>query len=1075
MLGHAQPAPSAEPVRRGPAQRSGQEAQARSLRPAAGNLAATALARDRVPPLTEVQPGLGNLAVQRLCSACSGAAHDATAGGVRVLGAPGDPWEREADRVADVVTAAPAVPTRLASPPSAKGHRHCPACAAELGADEVPVQRDASGAGPMGAADGGSTAAGGAAPPGAAAALARSGPGMPMSASARNRIEPVVGADLSEVRVHADGHASLAAAELGARAFARGNDIFLARGQDPGDTRLLAHESAHVVQQRGVREPAIQRDGGGAGAESHADETESQFAERVKTAAVARLNRNIAVLGEWSTYVSAMDTFQLQSQLLAGHVQELAQTAAPTPGGRQRFERYAGTEQAGERLLEGSQLDPQAGYRQRVGGEMAFLVERTHGYWTTRSVAQRLGERAGVTPAAGDFESVWVPPDPRYAEYTGAIDRWLSGESGGCQTCHDINRAWGRTADLWGDPLPRGRPYAALEAASRSLTSSGLLRGTTGSDSAALQAYVASLSATPTSGAGTGTAAATSPLAAAATRGGPFRPDLDLPKGVVLPPPRSDLCGPLPPAEDEGSARDRFDSSLWGPNASLALTAVARIGAVLRPLGPRGYRILERSTFDDLWAAGPSDLVAQRGRIVAAIAAKQDAYRDLIGSIQGGSVNYQTLCPIVDELLPSTNALLRFQIESDIRTRRAIETLIGWFDLALTALNIIYPPSVLATLPLRAASGLVKLAIGAEQLREAPTLERAQGSGVISAYQESTAEGIRTRGWMNLIAGGIDLLGVGVAARAARPPGPASFEDVLSTRGWTASRTEAGTMWWHPDHTGSVWQTGRSFEMADEAMNPIAFVDDLGDGSFSMRWAGGAGGAAPGSTALVPFRAPGTGTGAAADLEAGILRSDWESGGLFGLQRESYLPRLENESIEAWQQRMVDDINTRLVAPHLDPAFQTRGEVFEGAWFDRPRGVTEFSEEELTIYFGRTQALNKQTVGEELQHTHDYLLGARRTEVGRQVRDALFDDIRVHGPLGRVTPEGGLTEAGVEWANKWWHRRVYTRLMQNANAGRHGLGYLSPHLEQLYDFYRVRLDGPLSLEEILRTTWEGLY
>lgn len=995
---HAPPARRSEAAGPASAERSGGEVAGRSPEQTAGNLATATPARELALPLTAIPAGLGNLAVQRLCSACAanGAARGAAASGVRVLGAPGDPWEREADRVADAVTMAPA--TAATRPPLS--HRPCPACAAERSSDALPVQRQTAAAGPGVRAASGPGTTGGPALSAAAATRAAAAPGTPLAASVRGRIEPVVGADLSAVRVHADAESGQAAAALGARAFTRGSDIFIGPGQDPGDPRLLAHEAAHVVQQRGmqqrgVREPPIQRDGGGA-AETHTDEREDQFAERVKAAAVVRLNQNIVVLGEWSTYVEAMAVFQLQSQLLAGHVRELAETAAPTPGGRQRFERYAGTEQAGERAMEGAQLDPQATYGQRVGGFMSFLGERTQGSWTTPSVAQRLGGRAGIGPGEAGFESRWVGPDPRYAEYAGAIERWQSGESGGCQTCHDINHAWGRTADLWGDPLPRGEPFGGL-ATSGSLFGRGLPGGLSEAERAALADYAASLSGSPasriTGGSSTAAVAARARAPApAATRGGPFRPDLELPKGVTLPPPRTGLCGPLPPAEDEGSAGDRFDPSLWGPSANLALNAVAEIGAVLRPLGPRGYRVLERSTFDSLWAAGPDDLAAQRTRIVAAIAAKQDAYRELIGSIQGGSVGYETLCPIVDELLPSTNPLLRFHIEWQIRERRAIETLIGWFDLALTALNVIFPPSVLATLPLRAASGLVKLALGAEQLREAPTLERAQGSGVISAHQETQAEGIRTSAWINIITGGIDVIGAGLVARAVRPSAASGFDDVLDT-----------------------------------------------------------------------------------DLRAGVLRSDWESEGLFGLQREPYLPRLKNESIEAWQQRMIDDINERLVAPHLDPAFEARGEVFEGAWFDRPRGITEFSEEELTIYFGRTQALNKQTVGEELQHTHDYLLGARRNAVGQQVRTALLDDVRINGPHGRMTPEGELTDAGVEWANKWWHRRVYTRLMQNAHAERHGLGYLRPHLEEIHAFYRARLDGPLSLEEILQRTWEGLY
>ncbi len=66
------------------------------------------------------------------------------------------------------------------------------------------------------------------------------------------------------MRVHDDGAANRAASELGARAFTRGLDIFFAQGRWAPETaagrRLLAHELAHTVQQRGGALPIIQAD-----------------------------------------------------------------------------------------------------------------------------------------------------------------------------------------------------------------------------------------------------------------------------------------------------------------------------------------------------------------------------------------------------------------------------------------------------------------------------------------------------------------------------------------------------------------------------------------------------------------------------------------------------------------------------------------------------------------------------------------------------------------------------------------------------------------------------------------------
>lgn len=110
-----------------------------------------------------------------------------------------------------------------------------------------PVQREADG--------------GGRAPDtsAAAGAIARKGAGSPVEPSVRRALEPRLGADLSAARVHSDSDAAEAAQSIGARAFTHGQDIFLARGESGRDTRLMAHELTHVVQQTGAGSPAVQR------------------------------------------------------------------------------------------------------------------------------------------------------------------------------------------------------------------------------------------------------------------------------------------------------------------------------------------------------------------------------------------------------------------------------------------------------------------------------------------------------------------------------------------------------------------------------------------------------------------------------------------------------------------------------------------------------------------------------------------------------------------------------------------------------------------------------------------------
>ena len=74
--------------------------------------------------------------------------------------------------------------------------------------------------------------------------------------------------DFSTVRVHADGPAQEMSDKLGARAFTVGDRVFLGRRAAPlpdvaGEQRLLAHELAHVVQQRrgGPARPSIDASG----------------------------------------------------------------------------------------------------------------------------------------------------------------------------------------------------------------------------------------------------------------------------------------------------------------------------------------------------------------------------------------------------------------------------------------------------------------------------------------------------------------------------------------------------------------------------------------------------------------------------------------------------------------------------------------------------------------------------------------------------------------------------------------------------------------------------------------------
>jgi hypothetical protein len=94
-------------------------------------------------------------------------------------------------------------------------------------------------------------------------AVASKGMGKPLEPGTRGTLESGFGTGLGQVRVHDDAAAQSAARALNARAFTHGNDIWLGPGASQSDTRLMAHEATHVVQQSGGAHRMVQRANGG--------------------------------------------------------------------------------------------------------------------------------------------------------------------------------------------------------------------------------------------------------------------------------------------------------------------------------------------------------------------------------------------------------------------------------------------------------------------------------------------------------------------------------------------------------------------------------------------------------------------------------------------------------------------------------------------------------------------------------------------------------------------------------------------------------------------------------------------
>lgn len=90
-----------------------------------------------------------------------------------------------------------------------------------------------------------------AAPPAVQEALASSG--QPLDAATRGLMESRFGHDFGHVRVHADARATESARQIDAAAYTSGSNIVFGAGRyapgTPSGQRLIAHELAHVVQQ----------------------------------------------------------------------------------------------------------------------------------------------------------------------------------------------------------------------------------------------------------------------------------------------------------------------------------------------------------------------------------------------------------------------------------------------------------------------------------------------------------------------------------------------------------------------------------------------------------------------------------------------------------------------------------------------------------------------------------------------------------------------------------------------------------------------------------------------------------
>ena len=181
-----------------------------------------------------------------------------TASGIQTkltVGAPGDVYEQEADRVAAQVMSMPDNSPQVQrfaqeeNPVQMKSLAHSITPLVQRRVDESVQMRELV----QRVFQAGGTEASGDLE---SSLNASKGGGSPLAPSVRAFMEPRFGADFSSVRVHTGGEAVQMNRELGAQAFTHGSDVYFGAGKEPGNNELTAHELTHVVQQTGV----VQRD-----------------------------------------------------------------------------------------------------------------------------------------------------------------------------------------------------------------------------------------------------------------------------------------------------------------------------------------------------------------------------------------------------------------------------------------------------------------------------------------------------------------------------------------------------------------------------------------------------------------------------------------------------------------------------------------------------------------------------------------------------------------------------------------------------------------------------------------------
>jgi hypothetical protein len=250
--------------------------------------------------------------------------------------------------------------------------------------------------------------------------------GEPLTPNVRRNLERSFGVDLRSVRVHTDERAQNTARSMDARAFTLGTNVFLGPGARPTDLRLLAHEVAHVVQQRSA--PAVQRWSFASG---------DHYEREAQQAAAAAVQHQ-------SFAVRERTTPQPQRLGLSDILDGLADLAANLPGFT-LLTVIIGRNPINLRVVERNFVNLLRGFMGLIpGGEILFQILSSYG------VVARIGNWVSEQVAALGLNYEYIRG--RFTAFTDSLS-WTDIFSPG-----DV---WRRARDIFTEPITRIRNFIA--------------------------------------------------------------------------------------------------------------------------------------------------------------------------------------------------------------------------------------------------------------------------------------------------------------------------------------------------------------------------------------------------------------------------------------------------------------------------------------------------------------------------------------------------------------------------------------------------------------------------------------